>query len=243
VKTYTAAQVRRAEQPLLAAGVPLMARASAALAAETRSLLTRSGRTMNGARLLVLVGAGNNGGDALFAAAELAASGSIVTIAKTADRVHEQGLAAALAAGAAELESVNEILDVARECDVVLDGILGTGTSAHPALRGRARELVSGIRSVIDAEGRPLVIAVDLPSGTGADDGAVPDPTVLAATVTVTFGGCKAGLLLEPAARYAGRVIVADIGLGPELERITAAAAAARGERQEPTTTGPRCPA
>ncbi|MCU1481639.1 MAG: NAD(P)H-hydrate epimerase [Subtercola sp.] len=235
MKSYTAAEVRAAEQPLLDAGVPLMARAAAALAAETRVLLTGRGIELRSARVLVLAGAGNNGGDALFAAAELARGEAAVTIVKTADRIHDEGLAAAIAAGAALLDGSNAQVGVAAQnSDVVFDGILGTGTSADPALRGRARELVASILVAIEARDsgdgtattaaaapRPLVVAVDLPTGIGADDGAVPDPTVLRASMTVTFGGCKAGLLLEPGASYAGRVVVADIGLGPELERVT----------------------
>ncbi|MEF2977560.1 NAD(P)H-hydrate epimerase [Subtercola sp. YIM 133946] len=330
MKTYTAAQVREAEEPLLAAGVPLMARASAALAAETRKMLaerraagrgataaggvaTDHDRSADGvvigefadgagvpgpARVLVLAGSGNNGGDALFAAARLARiDGAVVSIVLTSDRVHTEGLAAALDAGAtligdegsdaavsgaastaaevasssvaatkhagseaatqqagseaatqqagsvtatkhassvaatkhagsvAATEQTGSVAAAAAASDVILDGILGTGTSADPALRGRAREVVAGIRSVlqsIDHRERADVVAVDLPSGVGADDGAVTDSTVLAATVTVTFGGCKRGLLLHPAARYAGRVVVADIGLGAELDRVAA---------------------
>ncbi|MCU1478265.1 MAG: carbohydrate kinase [Subtercola sp.] len=242
MKTYTSAQVREAEKPLLAAGVPLMARASAALAAQTRTLLTQSGIAPDSARVLTLVGAGDNGGDALFASAILASDGATVTIVRTGTRVHEGGLTAALAAGAAlvnpggaatpvETETVTTdypervalIAEAAGQTDVILDGILGTGTSSNPALRGFARDVVAGILPVIDrGHGHPLVVAVDLPSGVGADDGAVPDSTVLAATITVTFGGCKSGLLIEPAVHFAGTVIVADIGLGPELERVAA---------------------
>ena len=65
------------------------------------------------------------------------------------------------------------------------------------------------------------MVAVDLPSGIHPDDGSVPDPTVLPATVTVTFGAVKAGLLLEPAAGYAGRVELVDLGLGPDLATMT----------------------
>ena len=64
-------------------------------------------------------------------------------------------------------------------------------------------------------------MAVDLPSGVHPDDGSVPDPTVLRADVTVTFGAVKAGLLLEPAAEYAGRIELVDLGLGPELAAMT----------------------
>ena len=104
---------------------------------------------------------------------------------------------------------------------MIVDGILGTGTSADPALRGRARELVVGVLPALAATDRPTVVAVDLPSGIHPDDGSVPDPAVLPADVTVTFGAAKAGLLLEPGADYAGELRVIDLGLGAELERFT----------------------
>jgi NAD(P)H-hydrate epimerase len=216
--TYTAAQVREAEAPFLDRGVPLMHRAAQALADET----------VGGTRILVLAGAGNNGGDALHAAALLAGRGAEVTVVPTATRLHRAGLEAALAAGAG-LRPLGEepevIAELARESDVVLDGILGTGTAAGSALRGPAHAAVAAILPVlagpVDAgRRRPLVVAVDLPSGIGVDDGSVPDPTVLRADLTVTFGGCKPGLLMRPAADYAGRVVVVDIGIGDELERI-----------------------
>ncbi|HWT32546.1 MAG TPA: NAD(P)H-hydrate epimerase, partial [Microbacterium sp.] len=99
VGAYTAAQVRAAEEPLLAAGVPLMRRAAAALAEIVADMAPT--------RMLVLAGAGDNGGDALFAGATLAARGVQVGILRTADRVHEEALTAALAAGAqlVDLES------------------------------------------------------------------------------------------------------------------------------------------
>jgi NAD(P)H-hydrate epimerase len=218
---YTAAQIRAAEEPLLAAGVPLMDRAAAALAREIRLLLP------DGApgTVLLVVGPGNNGGDALFAGAELAALGATVTVLPAADRLHEAGRIAAENAGARMLPAditTDAAASVARESDVVVDGILGTGTTANPALRGRALELVAAILPVLAGEHPPVVVAVDLPSGVHPDDGSVPDPTVLPADVTVTFGACKTGLLIAPAVDYVGRLVVIDIGLGPELERIAA---------------------
>lgn len=219
MESYTAAQIRAAEQPLLAAGVPLMARAAAALAREIRLLLPpdRPGR------VFLLVGPGNNGGDALFAGAELASLGSTVTVMPTSDRMHDEGRAAAERAGARMLSadlSTDVAASVARDADVIVDGILGTGTSASPALRGHAREIVAAILPVLSGTDKPIVVAVDLPSGVHPDDGTVPDPTVLPADVTVTFGACKTGLLLAPAVDYVGRLVVVDIGLGPELERL-----------------------
>ncbi|MCY7287438.1 MAG: NAD(P)H-hydrate epimerase [Cryobacterium sp.] len=193
MKTYTAAQMREAEAPFLAAGVPLMERAAAALAVETAALL--------------------------------AAQGARVAVVPMASHLHERGLIAALEAGAALLpltETDAAPPHASRASAVILDGVLGTGTSASPALRGRARQVVAAILSALHGDKAPLVVAVDLPSGIGVDDGTVPDSAVLPANLTVTFGGCKAGLLREPAANLSGRIVVADIGLGDELERLAA---------------------
>ena len=223
-QSYTAAQVREAEEPHLDRGEPLMQRAATALADEVAALLETRRGGVDGARVLVLAGAGNNGGDALHAAAILAGRGAWVSILPTSDRLHRAGLEAALAGGAALRpldEPADAITDLGRASDVVLDGILGTGTSASPALRGRARDVVAALLGVTDGTvSPPLVIAVDLPSGIHPDDGSVPDPTVLRADVTVTFGGCKTGLVRRPGADYSGRVVVAEIGISADLERI-----------------------
>ena len=245
---YSAEQIRAAEQPHLAAGEPLMQRAAAALADEIRALLRARSAARDAARsaarpavpattaappadavpppdtVVMLVGTGNNGGDALFAGASLAADGVRVVIVPVGGRMYEDGLAAATAAGARlhDVADAAGIASLVADADVVVDGILGTGSAADPALRGRAREIVAAIlpavrRLEVGSPARPIVVAVDIPSGIGADDGSVPDPTVLPADVTVTFGGYKAGLLMGPARRFTGLVRLVDIGLGPEL--------------------------
>jgi hydroxyethylthiazole kinase-like uncharacterized protein yjeF len=223
---YSAEQVRAAEAPLLAAGEPLMRRAAAGLAQELRRVLDgRPPRPDGGSRrrVLMLVGPGNNGGDALYAGAELAGAGMAVTVVATGSRMLEEALDAALESGArlradADPDAARRL---ASDADAIVDGILGTGTSAgSPALRGRARDLVTAILPVLDRPGRPEVVAVDLPSGISPDDGTVPDPVVLPADVTVTFGALKAGLLLDPARRLAGNVVLVDIGLGPHLAGV-----------------------
>jgi len=228
MQTYTAAQVREAETPFLDRGVPLMARASAALAREVSALLVEQRGGVAGAAVLVVAGSGSNGGDALHAAALLADLGATVSILPTSARMHREGIEAALAAGAG-LRPLDEdpsvLAELARGADVILDGILGTGSAGAPMLRGRARDVVTALLPVVGGAGsssarRPLVVAVDLPSGIGVDDGSVPDPTVLRADLTVTFGGVKAGLMSFPAAGYAGRIVVVDIGITDELERI-----------------------
>jgi NAD(P)H-hydrate epimerase len=217
VRTYTAEQIRAAEAPLLELGAPLMARAAAGLASVIRSVLTRQsqrpGRSGDAGRVLVLVGSGNNGGDALFAAAELAGDGIDVDVLEVGSHTHPEGRSAALEAGAV-FGDVASAATLARGAEVVVDGILGTGTGTSPALRGPARDAVAAILPVTDADGGPAVVAVDVPSGIGVDDGAVPDPTVLRADVTVTFGGVKQGMLRQPARDYVGETRVIDIGLG-----------------------------
>jgi NAD(P)H-hydrate repair Nnr-like enzyme with NAD(P)H-hydrate epimerase domain len=89
VQTYTAAQVREAEAPFLERGVSLMARAAAALANEAEALLDEHRRGVVGARVLVLAGSGNNGGDALYAAEALAARGAEVSVLPTSARLHQ----------------------------------------------------------------------------------------------------------------------------------------------------------
>jgi hydroxyethylthiazole kinase-like uncharacterized protein yjeF len=209
VNSYTVEQIRAAEAPLLAAGVPLMARAAAALAQHVREAAP--------ARVVVLAGPGDNGGDALFAAAGLAAGAEVLAV-RTGARVHEAAWAAAMAAGVRELgaDAVAGSIahDPAGARTVVLDGMRGIG-GAGAGLRGLARATALGIRPLLEREPRPLVIAADVPSGIDADTGAA-DEAVLPADLTVTFGALKRGLTREPARALAGRIVLADIGLGLE---------------------------
>ncbi|MGR0318931.1 NAD(P)H-hydrate epimerase [Agromyces sp. ZXT2-3] len=182
--------------------------------------------------VVVLAGSGDNGGDALFAGAHLAERGADVGIVATGSRLHEEGGAAAHRAGATDLDPDADPAGfeaAVRTADVIVDGILGIGAAASPALRGRSRELVARVLELLGPEWaertgagprHPLVVAVDLPSGISPDDGRVPDPTVLPADVTVTMGAVKAGLLFGPAVELVGRVVLVDLGLGPALAGV-----------------------
>lgn len=208
---YTAAAVRAAEAPLLAAGEPLMLEAAAALAEIAREVLAeRPGR------VLVLAGAGDNGGDALFAAAELAPLVP-VEIVLTSDRVHREALGTALGAGAA-LRAVADVCARPGKYSVILDGILGIGAAADPRLRGAARAVVESLAPA-SAASDTVVIAVDLPSGLHPDDGTA-DSAVLPASITVTFGAVKAGLVRGRGPAVVGEIRVVDLGLEPALARV-----------------------
>lgn len=198
---YSAAQVRAAEAPLLAAGVPLMRRAAQALAAVIDGVIAEQSTH----RMLVLAGAGDNGGDALFAAAEIAAGGTRVDLVRTSGRVHDEAIAVAVDAGASVVPVAE--LDPAAY-DLVVDGILGIG--ARGSLRGAARDIVERLRPA-----RPRTVAVDLPSGLDPDTGEA-DEVVLPAAVTVTFGAVKHGLAVGAGPDLTGRIVLVDLGLALE---------------------------
>jgi hydroxyethylthiazole kinase-like uncharacterized protein yjeF len=164
-----------------------------------------------GSRVLLLVGAGNNGGDALFAGALLAGRGAAVRALLLApDRVHRAGLAAFRQAGGRVVDTVPPDVDLA------VDGIVGLGASG--GLRPNAEAAVQLL-----AARRTTVVAVDIPSGVDVDTGGVSGPAVRA-DVTVTFGCLKPALVVGPAAPYAGEVELVDIGLGPWLKADAALA-------------------
>jgi hydroxyethylthiazole kinase-like uncharacterized protein yjeF len=172
-----------------------------------------------GARVVLLVGSGDNGGDALYAGARLARRGAGVTAVLLApERAHAGGLAALRAAGGRAVPHGGAPGPIAR-ADLVVDGVTGIGGKG--GLRPAAAELVE----LVAARGAP-VVAVDLPSGVDADTGEVHGPAVRA-DLTVTFGTLKPGLLIDPARQHAGEVRLVDIGLGPELPPADEADAAA----------------
>ncbi|MBD8607196.1 bifunctional ADP-dependent NAD(P)H-hydrate dehydratase/NAD(P)H-hydrate epimerase [Aeromicrobium sp. CFBP 8757] len=202
---HTVADVRAAEASL-AAGLPdgeLMRRAA-------RGLADALDAVPAGEVLLVLVGPGDNGGDALYAAVHLLDRGVRVDLCLLdPGRVHRDGLAAATAAGA-------QVVDGPGDQRYCLDALFGIG--ARPGLTGRAAEWAEWV-----AGARPHTVAVDVPSGVDVDGATLPASSHhVMADATVTFGTYKNALLVSPAAGASGwddtaiaRLV--DIGVGPHL--------------------------
>ncbi|MFJ3978951.1 NAD(P)H-hydrate epimerase [Streptomyces sp. NPDC090021] len=223
---YSVETVRAAERELMAR-LPegaLMVRAAAGLAAVCAGLLARRPGRVYGSRVVLLVGPGDNGGDALYAGARLARRGAGVTaVPMDPARMHAGGLAALRAAGGRVAQAVPQ------RADLVVDGLLGIGGRGglRPAGAALAERIPPGVP----------VVAVDLPSGVDADTGEVAGPAVTA-DVTVTFGAYKPGLLIDPGASRAGAVHLVDIGLElpePEVEALQHADVA--GLLPEPTAS------
>jgi hydroxyethylthiazole kinase-like uncharacterized protein yjeF len=222
--------VRAAEAALMAL-VPdgaLMQRAAAGLASVCATVLRANPGRVYGSKVVVLAGTGDNGGDALYAAALLAGRGAAVTAIQAGSRIHAGGAAALRAAGGRlitvapprpeddtrpDLESGydagREVRRAIGHADVIMDGMLGIGG------KGGLRDPYATLAQLaVNSAG--TTVAVDLPSGIDADTGAVEGPAVRA-DVTVTFGAVKPGLLIDPGAGHAGVVELIDIGLEPHL--------------------------
>jgi hydroxyethylthiazole kinase-like uncharacterized protein yjeF len=210
MQAYRVDKIRRIEERAIAAqGVDtLMQRAAAAVAASASDLLQSTTGGRYGRHVMIMVGAGNNGGDALFAGVRLARRGVRVTAVRCLGPPHPAGHAALIAAGGNLVDLAGAMNNWA--VDLVIDGILGIG--GRPGLPDRVADLVQSV-----AAQRIPVVAVDLPSGVAADTGAVPDAAV-PATRTVTFGELKPCHLLQPALTYCGELTVVDIGLGTDHE-------------------------
>lgn len=192
----TVAQVRAAEAAAmrdLPEGV-LMQRAAAGLAHAVLDYLGGG----YGRRVMLLVGSGDNGGDALYAATLLCRRGVAVDALLLGSSHHEAGLEAMLAAGGRVVDSLDDV-----RVDVVVDAIVGIG--GRPGLRPAAV-------AALDALAGIPVVAVDVPSGVGVDTGELDGPHVRA-DLTVTFGTHKVAHLVDPAAVASGTVHLVDIGL------------------------------
>lgn len=230
-EAFSVAAIRAAEAAALAdtGDGELMSRAARGLAVTCADILDSWLGRVSGARVVVLVGSGNNAGDALYAAAELGRRGAAVTVVMLAEATHPGGLEAALSHGGRRLSvaaagpqpaasALDEAVAVVAHADLVLDGIVGIG--------GRGPLQPTAARLAEAAAGR--TVAVDLPSGIDPDSGEVADPhACVRAEVTVTFGALKPGLLLPPGSDYAGLVTLVDIGLRPYLDARAAPAAGA----------------
>ncbi|MBI3748470.1 MAG: NAD(P)H-hydrate epimerase [Chloroflexi bacterium] len=203
----------------------LMEHAGTAVAAAVRALAVDVGRWGTGP-IVILCGPGNNGGDGFVAARRLALAGARVIVANVSADARPRGDAAARnwdrIARDAGIDKVH--LPVARDvaifgqgigkAAVVVDALLGTGVRG--ALRDPIRsavEIITRARAI----GVP-VVAVDTPTAVDLSSGEPSEPAVRA-DLTVTFHRPKTGLLTRRGAAYAGKVLVAPIGIPPKADR------------------------
>ena len=210
MKVVTAAEMRQIDSETIECiGIPGIVLMETAGSAIVRSIRRDSPECR---RIGVFVGKGNNGGDGLVIARQLAHAGCDVHIFLVSPAESFTGDAAtnlqiAQNLGLPIADAVTAISQT--RCELFVDAIFGTG------LR---RPVVGEIADVIEGINRlPVpVIAVDLPSGLDADTGQ-PLGACVRADKTVTIGFPKRGLLLHPGAEFAGKLEVADIGFPKQV--------------------------
>ncbi len=196
---------RHAIEQLGIPGAVLMEQAGRAVADICLELLPEPDH----ARVIVVCGRGNNGGDGFVVARRLAETVADVRVVLLAETDQVRGDALLNLQIWQRLghpiekwdgDSANRFADA----DLIVDAMLGTGARGN--LREPYRQVCRHINAV-----SARVVAVDLPTGVDANTGAC-DPDAVQADATVTFGALKPGLIFSPGYEHAGRIVVADIG-------------------------------
>jgi ADP-dependent NAD(P)H-hydrate dehydratase / NAD(P)H-hydrate epimerase len=172
-------------------------------------------------RVLVLVGPGNNGGDALVVARHLAEHGWEVRCLtwsremQPTDRLlvplRGLGIIPQLLSPDAWQTQIDTALDW---CTSVVDGVFGTGLK---------RDITSPLADIIKrvAASGKTVGAIDIPSGVDSDTGQVRG-VALAACYTVATGLLKYGHALQPGKRLSGNIYIGDIKVSQATSQATA---------------------
>ena len=219
MKIVTSGEMRELERRASEIGLPseaLMENAGLAIAQEVQGQLGSTAQQ----QIIVLVGPGNNGGDGLVAARHLHDWGARVYIYLCAERgdddlnyviARERGIPCNKAINDKDLVNLENMLS---SSDAVIDALFGTG-KLRP-IEGIYKEVLTRVREVKEAQPGLKVIALDLPSGLDADTGAI-DQSCVAADLTVTLGYPKLGLFSFPGRDLVGQLVIADIGIPPNL--------------------------
>ncbi len=169
-------------------------------------------------RIAIFCGLGGNGGDGFVAARHLLSMGfkvSVILAGKGEDIRHEAALknwrALQSLCGNIPIQEITDSSAIPKvEAEIVVDALLGTGT------KGKLKPPITQIVEYINTLNAPK-IAVDVPTGIDSDTGEVLGNSVKA-NVTITFHKAKTGLY--DAKKYVGELIVRDIGLPEELEKL-----------------------
>ncbi len=169
--------------------------------------------------VLALVGKGNNGGDALISLASLSRAG-FNTTAILVERREDDPLVSALESVSGTVLDYSELSDedirsLVLSCDIFMDALLGTGVRLP--LRDPAARILKLIGEyILNLDERPIIFAVDCPSGMDVNTGEIA-PETIPADVSLSMAAVKKGMLSFPAFEFLGDLQVGEIGIPPEL--------------------------
>lgn len=225
-ETITAEEMAKVDRKAAEFGIPSILLMENAGGVVARTITEKFGTKL---KVAVFVGTGNNGGDGLVAIRHLMSKAAIVDVLLIGDpgdiRTEEarlnwnviqkmrQNVKIHVVKSLSDLKGATRYL---KRADVIIDAMLGTG------LKGPLREPFASAARLVNVSKVP-VVSIDAPTGLDPSTGEVHGVAVKA-TYTVTFHRMKMGFL--KAKGYVGEVIVADIGIPPEVE------AAAIGKRR-----------
>jgi hydroxyethylthiazole kinase-like uncharacterized protein yjeF len=219
MKIVTASEMLRIEEECSGLGISpsqLMERAGLAVAENVR----RISGDVCGKRITVLAGPGNNGGDGMVAARYLQGWGAVVSLylcqERQADDInYKQALECGITLFSAEKDpNLAELEKALKASDMIIDAVFGTGQNR--TIAGIYQRVLFKLSEIKKKNSKPKILAVDLPSGLNADNGAV-DPATPYADYTVTLGLPKRGLFTPSGGERAGKIITADIGIPASL--------------------------
>ncbi len=177
--------------------------------------------SVEGKKIAVLVGSGNKGGDGLVAARLLEQKKAKVKIIlssaveemkelprKQLEKLKKTGKHARVheVENPSQFENAEGLLN---KCDLIIDALLGFGLSSDP--RGLKAELITHANNAKTKNNIPI-LSIDVPSGLDSDTGKAFAPCIRA-TTTITLGLPKAGLLLDSARGFVGKLFLGDIGI------------------------------
>ncbi len=257
IKVFTVAEMVAAERAADAAGVSYAEMMETAGRRVAEAISARM--PVDERRILILVGPGNNGGDGLVAGRYLAKAGADVAfyLYKSRDAGQDANYALVQQMGLfvaeAGLDQRYRVLRTRlQSTDIMLDALLGTGVtrpiggnlaslfkeiksflSAGRAETNGALTSIAHLNQQTDRPKRPMIVAVDCPSGLNCDSGAL-DPLAIESDLTVTFAGPKQGHFYFPGAAACGELVVADINIAadlPEVKNVRTELATARMAR------------
>lgn len=245
IPVVTVTQMRRIEASADAHGVSyaqMMENAGQAAASRAIDML----QGQENARVVVLIGGGNNGGDGLVAARHIAAYKATIQVAvylveqreEHDDHFRAVRDSSIFVVHAQDDHDYRVLRNLVASADLVIDAVFGIGLrlpiagtiarllrNTNQALSERKNDFLSGhiifptMPQKTPQIASPCVLAIDCPSGLNCDTGEVDSNTIIA-DETITFIAAKPGLLTYPGAAYVGRLSIALIGISPALPEM-----------------------
>ncbi|HEY70279.1 MAG TPA: NAD(P)H-hydrate dehydratase [Anaerolineae bacterium] len=222
-KIVTVAQMRAIEKDADATGLSyaqMMENAGKAVA----DAMVKRLEEIKGRFVLLLVGSGNNGGDALVAGHYLAEAGAEVAAYLIKPIPGEDPNLARLVERGLEIDIAEKdrggrkLSAQISKADAIIDGLLGTGFELP--LRDSGKKFLSDVNmNLAKRSEAPFILAVDCPSGLECDTGEIAGEA-LHADLTVTFAAAKPGLLRFPGGGYVGEIQVANIGIEEDQKEL-----------------------